>query len=186
MGYSHYFELTQAPTHTRWARLTSDVRRVFHSLPNLAVLQALGVDVDQAIQLRGPLGHGKPLCNRKTIAFNGNKADDTDCETLLLTAKPRRDSCKTARKPYDFAVCAVLLLAEFHLPGFVVDSDGDTDEWSPALTWVNQAINPAVRMPYTIRPEFIGPVPACAWPVSNQHLLLTLRERSFTLPDAYF
>jgi hypothetical protein len=42
--------------------------------------------------------------------------------------------CKTARKPYDIMVCCVLLAAKHHLKARVsVSSDGDLDEWQPAI-----------------------------------------------------
>ena len=44
------------------------------------------------------------------------------------------DFCKTARKPYDLAVCLVLLAMKRHAPKSVkVSSDGDWDgEWKEA------------------------------------------------------
>lgn len=78
------------------------------------------------------------------IRFNGWK--DEGHETFMVTReKPDNgpswdkdtssfDFCKTARKPYDLAVCLVLLSMHRHAPDSVnVSSDGDWDhEWSEA------------------------------------------------------
>ena len=43
------------------------------------------------------------------------------------------DFCKTARKPYDFVVCTMLLSLANHLENFEFSSDGDKDDWKPVV-----------------------------------------------------
>ena len=62
------------------------------------------------------------------------------------------DSCKTTHKPYDFAVCAVLILAYNRLPDIVrVTSDDDTDDWDSALNWMRHNIWPGALLPPGIK-----------------------------------
>ena len=73
-------------------------------------------------------GTGKPELSGERIAFNGRGPDD-DHETFAIDADcPEWRFCKTARKPYDVVVTAVLtyLAAEY---GFDVSSDGDASDW---------------------------------------------------------
>lgn len=45
--------------------------------------------------------------------------------------------CKTNRKPYDFVVCAVLLVVKMIAPEcYEIKSDGDDDDWLPSWNWV--------------------------------------------------
>lgn len=48
--------------------------------------------------------------------------------------------CKTAQKPYDVAVTSVLLIFKFHFGNdFKVSSDGDMNDWAPAIKAVTEA-----------------------------------------------
>jgi len=85
-----------------------------------------------------------PEVNSEHIRFNGWQ--DEGHETFMVTREvpdapswsPDSDEsfdfCKTARKPYDVAVCLVLLSMTRHAPkSFRISSDGDWDvEWSEA------------------------------------------------------
>lgn len=87
---------------------------------------------------------GNPEVTPDHIRFNGWK--DEGHETFLVTrerpdppswdpaSKESFDFCKTARKPYDLAVCLVLLSMSRHAPRSVrVGSDGDWEmEWTEA------------------------------------------------------
>jgi len=72
-----------------------------------------------------------------------------DHETFVIQRKYPKDNrsyttpneyfafCKTARKPYDLMVCAVLILYKLHFQDRVsVCSDGDFEDWAPALNFV--------------------------------------------------
>lgn len=85
-----------------------------------------------------------PAATPDLIRFNGWK--DEGHETFLVTREMPEipdwssdksssfDFCKTARKPYDLAVCLVLLSMKRHAPKSVkVSSDGGWDvEWTEA------------------------------------------------------
>jgi hypothetical protein len=94
------------------------------------------------------------------IRFNG--WGDNGHETFLITREmsdysirdPESgesfDFCKTARKPYDVAVCLVLLSIARHAPkSFSISSDGDWDvEWSEARKIYKELFGVEVDCPW--------------------------------------
>ena len=187
MGYTHKFQITKRPTQENWAHLIIDVQHLIENLPSYHELINLGAGVDKGIVLRGPMGDKKPICNSRQIAFNGDTSTDSACETFLLVPKVMSDSCKTNRQPYDFVVCASLVLGFLHIPYFVLTSDVDTDDWLPAVSWVRQHINPAAVMPSAIR-EAKSNLTAEPPPKSSdtQTLSLYFATMPLAVPDAYF
>ena len=152
MSYSHYFEIVKRPNQEIWAQLMLDVQKFFRNLPTSGELSDMGYDVIHLPFLCGPMGDKKPICNTQRISFNGNEHEDMSYETFTLLPKKMDDYCKTGRKPYDFAVCAVLIIAYNHLPDLLlVRSDGDTDEWTPVLNWVRQHVLPNAILPPGIK-----------------------------------
>lgn len=111
MGYTRYFK--DVRTNDGVAR---DVRKIFQKAR------------ERGIVLRGPMGTGEPIISHDEIVFNGNKSTGDDYETFDLhndesLHQERPAFCKTARKPYDAVVVAVLLSAHSHGLG-MFRSDG--------------------------------------------------------------
>ena len=143
MGYSHYW--SHLPEHdqfrARWPRMVLDTKTILTH-----------VQTAHSIRLRGLTGHGLPLLTEGAIGFNGDAAENMDYESFWLHhAPPNRTTephaaaryhstgfvwtfCKTARLPYDLAVCVVLLRCHLLAPEvFVIGSDGGWDnEWITA------------------------------------------------------
>lgn len=70
----------------------------------------------------------------KHIDING--VDDDAHETFLFERSAHSSFCKTARKPYDIVVAAILIYAKYELGDkLTLHSDGDFDdaEWQAAL-----------------------------------------------------
>lgn len=118
MGYTHYWSgwLTVS------AELIEDVQRL---------IDASGIAIADG------QGSGQPvLLERDHIALNG--FGEEGHETLWLehgvNHKSAGSFCKTARKPYDRVVAAVLLRAEWRSQRFYIRSDGDwnEEEWVAA------------------------------------------------------
>jgi hypothetical protein len=67
------------------------------------------------------------------FAFNGR--EDDGHETFYIAGDVRGFTfCKTARKPYDVVVTAILCLCEFYTKGtFGVISDGEPSDWQDGL-----------------------------------------------------
>jgi hypothetical protein len=144
MGYTHYWNRAEQVALT--PELLADVRTV------LRVVGEQGIPLCFEYDRPGEL----PAVNEELIRFNGQGEDGH--ETFLFEAhfqpsyrqevKPGKlfDFCKTARKPYDLAVCAVLIVLKHHLGDQIeVSSDGDVsgtewspEEWEPAVKLVQQ------------------------------------------------
>jgi hypothetical protein len=119
MGFTRYWKSSTAFDPAAFAEFASDARRIVDAA-------RLG-DIDIA----GPLGEGDPVLTDEEIALNGR--GDNGHETFAIGANDGPisfDFCKTARKPYDVVVCAILLRAERHL-GLSVSGDGDEEDDRP-------------------------------------------------------
>jgi len=67
----------------------------------------------------------KPEVSKDAIVFNGIGDDGHETFYFSLADKDSGFTfCKTARKPYDIAVCEVLLVLNYFCPGLGIDSDG--------------------------------------------------------------
>lgn len=184
MGYTHYFKMPKPQKTGPWMALVDDVGKLMGRLPTAGqLLGSYGIDTGP-ITLCGPHGSGEPICNANEIAFNGDASLDMASETLLLLPKKIDDYCKTARHPYDFVVCGVLALANHHLPRFDLRSDGDTEEWRPALDWLQKHINPDVVMPTGIRPTAVSPAMSARPTAAFRNWQLPLDGPG--IADAYF
>lgn len=85
----------------------------------------------KGIMIRNGWGQGNPLVTLDYISINGDRTNDLDHESFFITDDcddTGFNFCKTARKPYDYAVREILKYAEEN--GFVTDvqDDGDNDE----------------------------------------------------------
>lgn len=114
MGYTVSWTFNRSFTNLEWESITKNVRNMFHRLK----------------QVKGANGVGRPVVDSTEIIFNGDRSKFEDHETFVLT---RYDSgsqfCKTARKPYDRYVKAVLVVACFCAPGALeVSCDGDNED----------------------------------------------------------
>ncbi len=80
-------------------------------------------------QIKGGNGEGRPVVDNSDIVFNGDASKGEDHETFLLSkVNSGFQFCKTARKPYDRYVKAVLLVAQHFAPGALdVSCDGDSE-----------------------------------------------------------
>jgi len=117
--YTHYWT-PNLVTEKEWEPFLEAVNQLVKALPS-------------RIKICGGDGTGKPTFNKEMIYFNGDATHDLDHETFLIEPKKKEwDFCKTAHKPYDLLVCAVLIAAHEHL-GYEVSSDGDLDEWYEAI-----------------------------------------------------
>jgi hypothetical protein len=186
--YTHYFDMTKRPDQVLWAQLMLDVEKLFSNLPTCEELEQLGVENDDKVFLRGPMGDKKPVCNSKRISFNGDAAKGMDHESFTLLSKKMSDSCKTDRKPYDFAVCAVLILAYNYLPDIVlVTSDGDAYDWDLALNYVRQYILPGAILPVGIKDTLLPSASeSFEKPKKLNSFLDNLKCTESTIGDFYF
>jgi hypothetical protein len=106
MGYSHYFNNIEASP-SDWESFIRDVRKVV-SLSKVPLEAEVLSD---------------------QLLINGAE-EENQHEDLFITQKSKgHQFCKTARKPYDTVVCAVLHLYEYHIGKDVhISSDGDLED----------------------------------------------------------
>jgi len=155
MGYTHYWYQKRDFTGEEWKQI---------KLASLAVSHIIQHGVDRGpvfiqIDIRGWDGTGKAQFTNDEITFNGDKDKLENHETFRLnrvmpdpTTQPWREKyivrvrdyfafCKTAQKPYDILVCAVLLIAK-HVAPTAIDysSDGDEEEWRGAELLTNKTL----------------------------------------------
>lgn len=68
--------------------------------------------------------------NEKEILINGDKENNEDNQDFLLNFKEVSKSfCNTAKKPYDFVVCLVLLSCANNFDNFEFNSNAGILEW---------------------------------------------------------
>jgi hypothetical protein len=88
-------------------------------------------------QVKGANGFGRPIVDNSEIIFNGDASKGDSHETFVLTLYESGSKfCKTARKPYDRFVKAVLVLANFWAPGALevtCDGDNEADCWTQGV-----------------------------------------------------
>lgn len=130
MGYTHYWNRKGDFTTEQWNKIREDFLTVSKHCDRNKIPLAEEYDVPMP---------SRPVCNSTTIKFNGCREDGH--ETFFMTRKKPEpqpwesagsfDFCKTARKPYDLAVCLTLLVCVHHAPDSIkVGSDGDWDgDW---------------------------------------------------------
>jgi len=129
MGYTHYMYQPKTPLNKeKWLDMILDFYKI---LPNFECFLDNDPKSDQRIHASANL-----------LKFNG--IGELGHETFYFEREPdlsytKEDSevfnfCKTARKPYDLAVCCSLIIAKQHFPELKVSSDGDlNDEWQEAI-----------------------------------------------------
>ena len=149
MGYTHYIYRKKDFTREQWEKISLETLDIIVKWCDRKKI-VLAREYDSPAEAQPSLFGGPkmlptpPEGTPDHIRFNGWK--DEGHETFLVTrlrpdlpswdpeAKESFDFCKTAQKPYDLAVCLVLLSMKRHAPRSVrIGSDGDWDcEWVEA------------------------------------------------------
>lgn len=133
MGYTHYFTQKRHATEEEWAKITHAFRELYlnNNLPDIVVES----DVPSP-----------PLIDKDSVVFNG--VGDDGHETMALERKGeigKFEFCKTACKPYDTAVTALLALCHYYAPdAWEIRSDGGPLDWRPGLEAATTAIEAPV------------------------------------------
>lgn len=137
MGYTHYFQQKKPVNDEQWAAFQHDAE---------ILLNYIKKETDIVLESNDDNGI---LINDQRVNLNGDSSCDLDHETFYLE-KDYRDFnfCKTARKPYDLVVCALLLLAHKHMPQHHdIGSDGSLAEWKEAMRLNAKLFNDAYHLP---------------------------------------
>ena len=117
MGYTHYWK-SAGFNAEQWAELSEGARAIIWAAGSAGI--ALANEWD------GPVN--RPLVEGDCIRFNGTGKDGH--ETFYLAVAPVEFGfCKTAFKPYDAVVVAILMLASECGP-LTWTSDGEEKDWA--------------------------------------------------------
>jgi len=92
MGYTHYWSIEK--TIKIKTKMVKDLQKIIYKHKEIIQFES---DDEQ-----------EPICNSNGIRFNG--IDDDGHETFNVLFTKHDNFCKTARKPYDLAVCECLLI----------------------------------------------------------------------------
>jgi hypothetical protein len=127
MGYTHYWNFTKNPKDIKDGdkKFKKAVELLKKCLANIPAELDTPYYGKMALKLAGGDGTGEPTFTDTLVCFNGFEGDDDlSYETcyLALDNPDFIDSCKTAEKPYDVAVCLTLLCFK--------DAFGDDFQWS--------------------------------------------------------
>jgi hypothetical protein len=139
MGYTHYWTQTADFSRAQWLNITAHIRAILD-------------DAEQRYEIRLADGMGergtRPEFEPDHLRFNGS--GDQAHETFVVyrvrppkeSWQPRRgmDFCKTARKPYDTAVTAVLCYLASFQGKHRVSSDGRGRDFLSGLELARQAL----------------------------------------------
>jgi len=130
MGYTHYFDNSPLTT-SEWAELTSAARCIL-TVTDVRVVY----DFDDIL--------GGPIVDESRIHLNGEGSDGH--ETFIINREGTDDFCKTAAKPYDVVVVAILLAAKTIAPdAFDVDTDGILGDWEEGIELLLKAMPDMTR-----------------------------------------
>ena len=137
MGYTHYFKQNKPVSDQQWTAFGKDAKVVLEHIQNKLGIVLVSNDSNVAI------------IDSERVNLNGDDTCDLDHETFYLAKDYREfNFCKTARKPYDLAVCSLLLLAHEHMPvHHDIGSDGDFAEWQDAMELNAKIFGYAYKLP---------------------------------------
>lgn len=118
MGYTRYWDRTNEPITKEFC---DEVNKILRDCAH------------KGIAIRGGDGNGIPIVTTDIISFNGteNAERDLSHETFYISNETNClgfNFCKTARKPYDYAVRRVLSVAKKYGIVTNVRSDGPNDK----------------------------------------------------------
>ena len=140
IGYTHYWRPTKGIEPTTFARLSAAAAKVV----------SIAWD-EQEIDFADGLGDEgtEPEFTKELIRFNG--LGDNSHETFYLSPEPQGfQFCKTAMKPYDVAVTAILCLLHLYTDGTVeISSDGDKRDWEAGLELARR-VAPDAQIPPSV------------------------------------
>lgn len=119
MGYTHYWKTNGAMTATEWEAITAAARKIVTKST-----VALAFEYDEPEK--------KIVISKTAIRFNG--IGDDGHETFCIGPDGTDfEFCKTARKPYDEVVVAILVACAVHASVFSWSSDGDDADHADGL-----------------------------------------------------
>ena len=137
MGYTHYWDRPKEIDQNTFDHIRYDIAKVLPRISN----------VTDRLEVR---------LSKNLITLNG--IEDAGHQTFVLDrVNSGWNFCKTARQPYDIAVCCALIIASLHCKDFTVSSDGDFEDegWYIAREITPFIVSPGNKKMMDV--DFIGP-----------------------------
>lgn len=147
MGYTHYYRFNKSPKSIengaeKFANAVNAAKICISRLPKrIYYTKALYNEATQAFDIKkkssyrlypmcGGNGYGEPVFKSDVICFNGDGEHQQGYETFCIDFQNGFSTfCKTARQPYDVAVCIALLCFKHYFgDDFQFSSDGDVEQ----------------------------------------------------------
>lgn len=123
MGYTHYWKGLKANG------LEENAKKI------------VKVAMEDGIKLGDGCGVNEPIIKEGFIDLNGWEDYGEDHETFRLSDNTSFDFCKTARKPYDTVVVAILIDAIVNnLKYDDISSDGNYSDWQDGIELYKKAV----------------------------------------------
>lgn len=124
MGYTHYFTI-------------ENLEECFVDEVNAIVTTAQS----DGIVLAGFDGNGEPIVTDTKIALNGSRALGQEYESFVLPTNGNGFGfCKTAHRPYDVVVTAILVSAIVNKIDDGISSDGTYADWKDGIALYERAV----------------------------------------------
>lgn len=125
MGYTHYWKKQSDDPFDpkKWDEFIKDAQKILNTA------KVIKIPVQYELDDTKP-----PQLDKEILRFNG--VDDDGHETFFMAqaATSSFEFCKTAHKPYDIYVTAILVLAKSTFgDDLKVSSDGKRTEWLPGI-----------------------------------------------------
>jgi len=136
MGYTHYYRFNKNPKEIKngaekFANAVNAAKICIGRLPKrIYYTNDNGKRTSYRLYpMCGGNGYGLPIFKPDRIIFNGDRIKGQDYETFHIDLNEDFSTfCKTARRPYDVAVCIALLCFKHYFgDDFYLSSDGDIE-----------------------------------------------------------
>ena len=169
MGFSHYYSVKKEIEQEVWNEFLKSVKKLYKNMPEHSHSSGDNYS-EMPLSLSGCWNHEKPQFTKEQICFNGSNGlkriktkdgwqdakhsnkewNDLGHETFVLNRKGCQEFCKTARKPYDIMVQAVLVIAKYYFESNIsIGSDGDMEDWREAMKFVCETDATFLSMAFT-------------------------------------
>lgn len=132
MGYSHYWSRPLNLNKETFKLFVQDCNKIFAHCQN-----NLNIKLADAMGDEGT----EPEACEEGVFFNGS--GDGSYEGVCIEQEQTEaafDFCKTALRPYDVAVTAVLIALKHHFPECKITSDGDNNDWDEGRRLCNDLL----------------------------------------------
>lgn len=145
--YTHRYKQIKSASERQWKKITTDVQTLLEHLPVASESAGGHYNIYRLIVTDGTGRPGTlPIVSDSEIALNGIAGKvDLSHETFFITKEKKKmtdsDYCRTARKPYDLVVCAILIVLQKHAASvWKISTDGSVEDWDPAREWVENVL----------------------------------------------